>query len=62
MHTVVAEECNHEVIAESQKIHCVPEEVGHPIVTRNERHEEELQHVQENPERQEGSNGDLENV
>ena len=45
MHTVVAEECNNEVIAESQQIHCVPEEVGHPIVTRNERHEEELQHV-----------------
>lgn len=60
MYTVVSEERDHEVVAEGQKVHRVAKEIRHPVVTRNERHEEELQHVQEDPERQEGTDGYLE--
>jgi hypothetical protein len=40
--TVVAKERDHKVVAESQKVHRVPEKIRHPVVTRDQRHEQEL--------------------
>jgi hypothetical protein len=60
VHTVVAEERDHKIVSESQEVHGVPKEIRHPVVTRNERHEQELQHVQKNPQWQEGADRHLE--
>jgi hypothetical protein len=42
MHTIVAKERDHKVVTESQKVHCVPEQIRYPVVTRDQRHEQEL--------------------
>ena len=57
--TIVTEESDDEVVAESKEVHGVAEEIRHPVVARNQRHEEELQDVEEDPERQESPDGNL---
>lgn len=53
--TVVAQECDDEIVAQCEQVHGIPEEVGDPVVLRDERHEEELEDVEESPDGKEGA-------
>lgn len=59
LRTVVAQERDDEVVAQREQVHGVAEEIGHPVVACDQRHEEELQNVEEDPERQECADRDL---
>lgn len=47
--TVVSQECDDKVVPKRHKVHGVAKEVRYPVVTSNERHEKELQDVEEHP-------------
>lgn len=47
--TIVAQERDDEVVAESKEVHGVAEEIRHPVVACNQWHEKELQDVEEDP-------------
>lgn len=53
--TIVAEKRDDEVVAQGEQVHGVAEEVRDPIVLLDERHEEELQDVEEDPDWQESA-------
>lgn len=53
--TVEAEEDDDEVITQGEEEHGIPEKVRDPVVLCYERHEEELQDVEEDPDRRESS-------
>lgn len=57
--TVEAQEDDDKVITQGKEEHGIPKEVGDPVVLRYERHQEELQDVEEDPDRRESSDGDL---
>lgn len=59
LRTVVAQERDDKIVAQREQVHGVAEEIGHPVVARDQRHEEELQNVEEDPEGQECADGDL---
>lgn len=58
-HTIVPEKCDDEVVAQGEQVHGIAEEVGDPVVLLDKRHEEELQDVEEDPDGEEGADGDL---
>lgn len=53
--TVVSQKGHYEVVAQGEQIHGVAEEVGHPVIPGNQGHQQELQDVEECPDRQESS-------
>lgn len=59
MLTVVPQERDDEVVAQGEQVHRIAEKVRDPVVTRYERHEQELKDVEEDPDWKKGSDGDL---
>lgn len=58
--TLIPVESDYEVVAQSQQVHCVAKEIRDPVVPRDEWHEQELEYVEEDPDGEEGADGDLE--
>jgi len=57
--TVISQKCNNKVVRQSEQVHCVAEEVADPVVLSDQGHEQELEDVEEGPDRQERSDRNL---
>ena len=49
--TVISQESDDKVITQGEQVHRIPEEIRDPVVLSDERHEQELQDVEEEPDR-----------
>lgn len=58
-HTIIPQKRDDEIVRQSHEVHEIAEEVRDPVVLCDEWHEQKLKDVEEGPDRQEGSDGDL---
>lgn len=57
--TVVAQECDHKVVAKCKQVHRVAKEVGDHVVASDYWYEQKLQDIQKHPDWEESSDRDL---
>ena len=60
--TIVAEESDDKVVAKGNQVEQIAKEQRYPVVAGNNRHEQELNDIQPDPDRKESADGDIKAV